>query len=224
MAELPQPTPPALPVVLPPLTDLPPAAAALVPAVNANLDLLAALPPGPEAQEAKTNTGVIIGQIIQAVQAAAANPQIDAAAQGVLAQLPAKWQFWVATAGGLALALLGAFSTGRYVLPSNPADPPAKVAPLPDVVVPKAAVTAPRRLIIYPVTSQDTAAILAEPTLKAMPLGIKVEAANPPGSHLPWKGKQIPLPCAALLSDDGHVLDVAPFTSGVDLAAWAGKK
>ena len=214
-----------------------PAADAILPVIAAHIDQLAEMPAGPAASAKAADIMALVIAAAKAAQAILSDP-------GFLAMIPVTWKPRIAATVVLLGFLISGLGVGRYLVPATPSvaqavagcqcgcvqtgkcvckdcdHPQIKASP---PVSPKTDVVAPKKLVIYPVTGMDTAALAAELTASKLPMQVTVAAASAPGSYLPRGDKKIPLPCAEVLSFDGHMIDAASFTGSADLAAWANK-
>lgn len=136
--------------------------------------------------------------------------QIDYLLEMVPSVWPAFKAYWpiiLMIASGFGI---GGAITGRVTAP----------APTPSPIVAPAA--AGNKIVVYATPAVDTKAILADASLA------KVVSIDPvsyqPGSFYPFAGKQIPVPCAAIVNSAGAVLDVQPFSTAADLAQMAKGK
>ncbi len=136
---------------------------------------------------------------------------------------PSLAKFWPQITA-LVIAVAGIAGTlGWFVKPVTPPlpPPPGIVAPVtppvqPGPVAPPIVVPASNKVIVYGTTAIDQ---------KGLPAGATVdEKLWPAGSVYPFGGKSIPLPVMVLQSNEGVVLDVAPYTTPAELTAWKDKK
>jgi hypothetical protein len=230
---MPDAIPPVAPVIPPADAPLSTTALALLPEVQTHLDQLALLPPGPAAESKKD----VLMSLILAI---AKNPAVQAAIPQVVAWLSPTARIWILGVAGVIALVLGGGTVGRYVVPNVPAtsqvdqqkieetiktavkDAVKTSVVSPPVIAPPMvapAVVAPHKITVY--RTKDTDA----KELAKLPPEVTVNPVmHLPGTTYSFNGKLIVMPCAELADHTGKVIDVRPFSTAAELAAWVKEK
>jgi hypothetical protein len=144
--------------------------------------------------------------------------------------IPEKYQPLVSILVGMLLGGVGTY----FMKPPPPPPPPipivvpadkspvvgpGPVSPSPVVTPPSLATT---KLILYTTAALDAKKVAADPMLVRFVVTVDAKTYQA-GDVYPFGGKNIPLPCAAVLDNTGKVLEVIAFASAPELAVLAQK-
>jgi hypothetical protein len=221
-----------------------PTPTASVPSISAidnQLQQLADLPPGPPAQNKKSE---ILGMVIDMVT----SPTAQTIAKEAVLKLPAAWQGWAALAVVVVGSLLTGLGTGRYVVPS--AATPAKIdclnptgckcgcvqtgncvcknCDLPMLVAPKtspvvspvvsvaAATTKVGKVLIYSIAKVDKNDV----AFKGLTVSVDYGPPYQQGQTVKLNGKEVAMPCAVFYDANGTAMGIVAYTTPEALAAW----
>ena len=217
-------------------------------AIDNQLQQLADLPPGPPAQNKKSE---ILGMIIDMVT----SPTAQTIAKEAVLKLPAAWQGWAALAVVVVGSLLTGLGTGRYVVPSaatpakidclNPTgckcgcvqtgncvckncDLPMLVAPKPSPVVSQVTSVKPTetkvvKATIYSIAKVDSF-VLNDAEFKGFVVSVNYGPPYQQGQTVKLNGKEVAMPCAVSYDANGVALGIVAYTTPEALSTWLKSK
>ncbi len=77
-------------------------------------------------------------------------------------------------------------------------------------------------MVVYITAGMDAQKLLADPVVKNTLASVSVDPKMySAGDVYPFGGKNVPVPCAAILKADGTVLDVSSFSTAADLVEFS---